>query len=252
MKQTNKILAVVLSLVLVIGSLAACQTTEIPSLQSETYEATVEITFSSDNAALGEAIAKMQNTTKICVDGDDLKVETNATVGTTSVQNIYTYFGGTLYHKQSISADGKSATVLERTSLDEENRAQLLSDVGAGASIEATDFNIQNMEGDELNHTNSCSRITAKAKESLQAIYASKLQGFGTVELQGAEYVIVVENGREEKSTLTCHFAITMNGQSYEITMQVVTDYDYDAAFAITVPADSASYKQVLYSEMFD
>jgi len=251
MKLNKKIMAIILSLVFVTGVFTACQDNNQEVYQTESYAATVEINFSSENEALKQAIAAMSTSGIICVDGDDLKVETEAKVGDTTVEENYVFFGGMLYHKQVVSSGDLSNTVLERTNLKDEERQQLLSDIGAGANISYLDFNIQDMEGDETNGTYICSRITAKAKESLEKIYGSNFKGFGQVELDGAEYTLVVENGREEKSTLTCHFVVTMEGESYEITMQIVTDYDYDASFSIVIPANSASYKQVLYSEIF-
>ena len=252
MRSTNKILALILSLVLVVGVFSACQPESNEPLQTETYAANVQITFSSDNEAMQQAISAMQSSAVICVDGGDLTVETKAEIGSTSVTDKYTYYSGTLYHEQVVSSADLTSTTLERTSLKDETRDQLLSDMGAGAGITPIDFNIQDMEGDENNCTYTCSRVTAKTKESLEKIYGASFAGFGTLVLESAEYVLEVKNGRDESSTLTCNFVITVGETSYNITMQMVTEYDYEASFVIAVPANSASYTQVLYSEMFD
>ena len=252
MRSTNKILALILSLVLAVSAFASCQIEDNQTYQTETYAANVQISFSSDNEAMQNAISAMQTSSEIFVDGGDVKVLTKAEIGTTTVTDKYTYFGGNLYHEQVVTAGDLVSTVLERTSLKDDNREQLLSDIGAGASITPLDFSIQDMEGDTDNCIYTCSRITAKAKESLEKIYGASFAGLGTVALDKAEYVLEVENGRDEKSTLTCHFVITVGNATYNITMEIVTDYDYDAGFSITVPANSSSYKQVLYSEMFD
>jgi hypothetical protein len=252
MRSTNKILALLLSLALVIGVFTACQPESNETLQSETYAANVQILFSSDDEAMKKAIEDMQNSSVIYVDGDDIKVETNASVGTTTITDKYTYFSGNLYHEQVVSSGDMIAKVLERTGLKDETRDQLLNDMGAGASITPLDFNVQNMEGDDKNYTYTCSRITTKAKESLEKIYGARFAGFGRLSLDSAEYVLEGQGGRDEKSTLTCNFVIIAGESTYNITMQIITDYDYDASFSITAPANSSSYKQVLYSEMFD
>ncbi len=240
-----------LTLVLAVGLLASCNTTDTP-LQSDVYVAMVDISFETDDEDMKAAVQAMKSSgSKIYVSGEDMKIEISAELNNISLSDSYVYFGGTLYHENRLTVDGKTSVTLEKAAMSTENRQQLISDIGAGASIDPIDFNVQEMAGDELNYTYNCSRITGKAKESLEAIFASRFIGLNaTVELTGAELTIEGENGRNKSSSLSCHFVITMNGQSYEITMNMNTTYDYDTAFGISAPAGSSSYKQVSYDEI--
>ena len=252
MKMTNKFIALLMAMILVAGVLVSCEQPSAEPLQSSIYKATIEISFENDDADLQAAIDAISSSkSTIYVNGDDMKIETSTAMDKISVTDKYTYFGGTLYHESRVSVDGKESVVLEKASLTKENREQLVSDVGAGASIDPVDFNIQEKEGEGGNYTYNCSRITGKAKDSLQAIFAAKFNGFNaTVELTGAEYTLKVENDRNESSILCCHFSIAMNGKTYNLTMNIKTDYDYDAVFGISAPAGSSSYNQVSYSEI--
>ena len=251
MKSLNRIAAMLLSLILVVGMLASCGGPDVP-LQSDVYVATVEISFETDDEDMKTAVQAMKSSgSKIYVSGEDMKIETSAELNNISLADSYVYFGGTLYHENRLTVDGKTSVTLEKAALSSENRQQLISDVGAGASIDPIDFNIQERDGDELNYTYNCSRITGKAQDSLEAIFASRFGGLNaTVELEAAELTIEGENGRNKSSRLSCHFVITMNGQSYEITMNMNTTYDYDSSFGISAPAGSSSYKQVSYDEI--
>lgn len=251
MKLSNKIIALLLTMVLAIGVLASCDITDGP-LQSDIYAASVEVKFSSENQEIKAVIDTMNRNSKIYVSEEDMMIETSVEMEGISVADNYVYFGGTLYHESRATVNGKTAVELKKASVSGENKDQLIADVGAGASIEPTDFNIQEQDGDSLNCTYTCSRITSKAKESLEAIYGSKFSAIGaTLELSGAEYTLVIKNGRRTSSSLTCHFVIGMNGQSYEVTVEIITSYDYDAVFGISAPSNSSSYMLVGYDEIF-
>ncbi len=251
MKSLNRIAAMLLALVLAVGVLASCGTTDTP-LQSDIYVATVDISFATNDDDMKAAVQAMKSSgSKIYVSGEDMRIETSAELNNILLSDSYVYFGGTLYHESRLTVDGKSSVTLEKAAMSAENRQQLISDVGAGASIEPIDFNVQEKDGDELNYTYNCSRITGKAKDSLEAIFAAKFSGLNaTVELEAAELTVEGENGRTKSTCLSCHFLITMNGQSYEITMHVNTTYDYDTSFGISAPAGSSSYNQVSYDEI--
>ena len=252
MKLLNKIIAFLLLMAVAVGALASCDTPNGP-LQSDTYVANVEVKFSSENAEIKAVVDAMNRNSTIYVSEGDMKIETSVQMDGISITDKYVLFGGTLYHESRATVNGKTAVELKKTSMSDDNRQQLIAEVGAGASIEPTDFNIQEQDGDELNYTYNCSRITGKAKESLEAIYGANFSAIGaTVELSGAEYTLVAENGRTTSSSLTCHFVIGLNGQSYEITAEIITKYDYDATFGISTPANSSSYQLVSYGELFD
>ena len=251
MKLSNKIIAFLLMTVLTVGLLASCGVTDGP-LASDIYAATVEVRFTSESQEIKAVINSMNRTSTLYVSGEDMKLETSVETEGVSITDNYTLFGGTLYHESRATINGKTAVELKKASVSSENKGQLIETIGAGASIEPTDFNIQEQDGDELNFTYTCSRITSKAKESLQAIYAEKLGTIGaTVELSAAEYSLVIKNGRNDSSTLTCHFVIGLNGQSYEVTAEILTTYDYDAVFGISTPQGSSSYTLVGYDEIF-
>ena len=251
MRSINKLTALLLSLILVAGALASCVGPTV-DLQTDTYVASVTIEFATNDDKMKAAVDAMSGSVStLYVSGEDMRIETSAEVNGISLSDNYVYFGGTLYHETRLTVDGKSAVTLEKAAMSAENRQQLISDVGAGASIEPTDFDVQEKDGEEGNYTYTCGGITGKAKDSLQSIFASKFSGLNaTASLASAEFVLETENSRDKSSTLSCHFVIGMNGESYEITMHIYTDYDYEAVFGISAPEGSSSYKQVSYDEI--
>ena len=250
MKSSNKLVAMLLSLIMAAVALTSCYQPTGP-LQSDTYVANVDISFSSEDAEMQSVINSMGRNSKVYVSGDDMKIETSVTMTDLSVIDNYVLFSGTLFHESRISVAGKSVVELKKTSMSEENRKQLIESVGAGASIDPIDFNIQEQDEDGGKTIYNCSRMTSKAKESIEKIYGAKFSAIGaTLTLTDAEYYLVTANERNEKSMLTCHFVVEMNGQTYNITMEIATAYDYDTEFGITTPANSSNYQQVSYDEI--
>jgi hypothetical protein len=147
--------------------------------------------------------------------------------------------------------DGKSTLTLEKADITEEDCGKLLLDVGAGADIDVDDFTLQDRTGDNGNYTYTCASISANAKDSLEAIFASKFQGTGaTVELDDAEYVIETDGSFNKSSMLSCHFSVTVGEKTYEITMHINTTYDYSARFGISFPINPDDYKTVSYKDI--
>jgi hypothetical protein len=176
-----------------------------------------------------------------------MRIETSGGVNGVSLKDNYIYFLGVLYHEQTISNGEDSITSLEMANVGETERAELVSNVGAGVSIDVDDFDNVIQEGT----ISRCTDIKSEAKVSLQKIFASNFADFdATVELTGAEYELETESGRDKSSTLSCHFSIDMNGKVYEITMHISTTYDYDASFAIAAPFNVDEYVLVNYDEI--
>ena len=253
MKSFNKITSLLLLLVLSVGILASCGDPAGPQpQQTDNYVANVEIRFATNDDAMKAAVDAMSSSkSTVYVTKDEMRIETSAEMNEISLTDNYVYFLGILYHENKITVNDQSYAEYKMATVGEADREKLLSDVGAGAGVDVSDFEIQDMTGDEKNAIYTCSNIKDDAKNSLQAIYASNFSALNaTVELSGAEYTLETENGRDKSSTLSCHFVIDMDGKSYEITMHITTTYDYEAKFGISAPFNIDDYIEVGYDEI--
>ena len=253
MKLSNKLMAMLLSFVLVVSMLASCEDPVEQPLQTDNYIANVEIKFATNDDAMKAAVDAMNSSkSTVYVSGDEMRIETLASLNDIMLADNYIFFLGNLYHEQKLTVGEDTMANYEMASVGEADREKLLADIGAGASIDVEDFEISNKEGQDGNISYNCKNIKADARESLQAIYASNFSAFkATVELSGAEFRLETENGRDKSSILSCHFVINMDGQTYEITMHITTTYDYDTVFGISAPVNVDEYVKVNYDEMF-
>lgn len=221
-------------------------------LQSDNYVESIRIKYATNDDKMKAAIDALGTPeTTLTVMGDDLKLVSNATVGNISVSNEYIYIGGTLYHSTTAQITDANVSSFEKAAMDLTQRDQLVSKAGAGASIGISDFLDQQMSKSGNLTIYTCDGITDEARDSLQAIVASKFDGLGAnVRLDSASYILEVKDGRNNASTLSCNFVIDMNGESYEITMHLQCEFNYDAEVSITAPDDTDKYTDTSVDEI--
>ena len=250
MKNIKKLTALILVLILAMSCLASCDFFK-DDLQMDKYVANVRMVFATDDANMKAAIDIMSASSVLTVDGDNISVETNSVINDTSLQDSYTYVDGVVYHSTKITLDDKFAASFEKADMPAENRDALISKIGTGANITLSDFEVQEMTTSGDSNEYACSEITDEARESLQAVFASRFAGLdAVVQLNEAEYILETYKGRTSSSILSCHFTIIMNGKSFDVTVHTYYDYDYDAIINISAPQDADKYNTVSYEDI--
>lgn len=216
-------------------------------LQSDYYAATVQIKYFTDDDKMKATIESMGTPeTSLAVMGKDIRLITSASVNGTSTYSEYIYLNGILYHNNIITVGDKSISSFKKAEMSDSKRDILLSKAGAGANIDISDFVKCDMSRSGKTVIFNCSELNNDAKKSLEAIMSSKFESVSaTVKLNDASFVLYVENDRNESSVLSCDFVITMNGESYKITMELSCSYNYNAPLSMTSPTDVDKYTLV-------
>ena len=215
------------------------------------YLMNVEISFATGDDKMKPAIDALDSSSSvITVDGENIKIETLTALDSSSVKDSYVFVDGVLYRETVVSALGLTAAEYKKADARDLTRDKLYSDVGTAAQIGISDFLTRDMSKTANGYYFSCSNISDSSKDSLVNIFASRFSGVNeaAVILEGAEYTLETEGDRNTISTLSCHFVITMNGESYEITMHILSEYDYSSGAAVTHPEDSDKYTEADYS----
>ncbi|MBR4933566.1 MAG: hypothetical protein IKZ03_03825, partial [Clostridia bacterium] len=160
-----------------------------------------------------------------------------------SVDNEYVYVDGVLYYANTLTVADKSITSLKKAEMDETQIDSVISKAGTGATVDLGDFITHEMTTSGDVTTFTCTEMDEESKASLADVFASKFEGLGAiVRLVDVTYILEVKNDRNQSSTLSCDFVIDMEGESYEITMHLYCDYDYDAEISITAPDNVDAY----------
>lgn len=254
MKIFAKILSTVLIFGAVIGAFASCDgaVNGQQTADDGKYKINVSITYATDDAKLKDAVMAMSvNGATVLFDGENLSVDSTASVGDTSVKESYVLIDGVLYRDMSLTSGGNTATVKEKAAFDEQNRQTLLSDLGAGASVGIADFEDFEISSSGDNTYYDCTNIKAESADSLEKIFGSGLSSVGaSVSLSNAEYQKVMQGEKIVESTLSCHFTVLLAGESYELTMHMIYMYDYTSEVSIAAPEGADSYTAVSYEEI--
>ncbi|MBP3401856.1 MAG: hypothetical protein J6K85_02235 [Clostridia bacterium] len=243
MKIFNKLTALTLVLIMAFTCLASCGLFD----SVESYKATVRTSFTSNDAAMADAIAALEKSeVTLYVYGENLMVVSETSLGDIKLDRAYTVADGTLYNNTTLNAEGKTVTEKEKAPFDQGKRDELLLKVGAGASLDTDDFNnvTESAEGKATAYT--CSGIKDDAKASLIAVFAAKFASLNAgVSMLDAEYYVEKQDGKPVNYILNARFIITINSETYGVNMTIECDYDYNSKVKVTAPDGTDAYTEV-------
>lgn len=263
----RKILVLLLALTLVLGGFTSCddqtdgeggteqsgtnnggdQTGTGEELSSDKYLASVKVSYSSNDSKMNEALSALRGSFySIKADKDKLLITCNAEVGDVIVDREYLYIDGTLYHTTQMMVDGMNVSVNEKANASEEDVDKLIGEIGTGANITKGDFLKIDRESLENGTKYSCSKMSDASKESLARVLSADLGSIGaTVTVEDATYMLTVISDRDVESSFSCNLNVAMKGVNYYVTMTVVIEYDYEASFSLSAPANTEVYSDV-------
>ena len=266
MSTVKKLVALLICLVIACGFVVSC-TPEQPdggenggnenqgggeelNFPTDKYVATVTVEFESDDLKMKDAIAAMGEASyTVTADGTGLMIESSAEIGDISLNEAYIYLNGTLHLATTLGFDGKSASSYKKAAMSEGDRDALLDKIGPGASIGRNDFLKFDMSKEGNYKTYVCSGIKSESKASLCSLFESKFAGSATVNLESAEYTIVLLGNANDSFTLSCVFTVTMDGTDYSVTMNMSCDYEYKD-ISVSAPEDADKYVDVKLSDI--
>ena len=248
MKIFNKSAALTLVLIMAFTCFASCGLFD----SVESYKATVKTSFTSNDAAMAEAIASLEKSeVTLYAYGDNLMVVSGTELGDIKLDKTYTVYDGVLYNNTTLNAEGKTVTKKEKAPFDKEKQDELLLKVGASASLDTDDFNnvTESAAGKATAYT--CSGIKDDAKESLLSIFAAKFASLNAgVSMLDAEYYVEKQDGKAVNYILNARFIITINSETYGVNMTIECDYDYDADVNISAPTGADAYTEATYEDI--
>lgn len=257
MKSFNRALAMLLILVLSLSTLAACNiggdtNDGEENLQTDTYVANIKMSFSTTDEKMKDAVDAMQDlTAKLSVDKKKFKLESTTLSGDITIRQSYIFVASQLYHSIRITAEDGETTNLSKAVISNTDRADLVSSLGAGANIGLSDFKTHDVNKNGKETTYTCSSMFDESKESLSSIMSERFAGIGaTVSVESASYTLKRISGRDSESTFVCNYLISLNGESYRVTLTTTYTYDYTADVNISAPANADEYTDVPYTEI--
>lgn len=250
MKLTNRLLALSLSVMLILGTLVSCNLVTPPAVDTRdvnVYTANVEIRFATTDDKMKDAIDGLSSTATILKNGSDVSVQTLSESESASVSSLYVLTSGMLFHTLSVKVGEHEMEENKTAYADETEINKIVSSIGQGATIDKDDFASVNQS--DGNYT--CSDILDESRASLEGIMAKKLSGIGaTAELVSASLDVTCDGEFIISSILSCDYLIDLNGVSYSVTMRLYVDYDYASEVVIGMPENAGEFEPVNIDEI--
>ena len=244
MKIFNKITALALASALLLISLVSCTPKE------ESYKATVKTSFSSNDAAMAEAIAAFEKSDVILyVSGNNIKLESSTKIADIQLDRRYVAIDGILYNTTALTAGDKAANEMQKAPFGTAEKGEILLALGAGVPLDESDFNTVNENKVGKMTALTCTAIKDDSASALVSFFADKLDSIdATVALVDAQYNVETLDGKIQNYILNASFEITVGGNTYGIDMTVECEYDYKANVKIVAP--EGDFTEVTYKDI--
>jgi hypothetical protein len=264
--MTKRLLSVLLVFVMLVGALSSCKQpekeTDIGELISEadghldSQDHTVNITMSfiSEDDDMRAALEALDSTSiTYAKSGDNINIKLDVVFDNMFVNTSYTVVEDTLYNKIEINATGEIQSLKQRSMLSPAERASVVRDAGAGAVLNHEDFEDVSLEENDSVKIVTCKGIKDESAKTLVDLFKSAY-GASTeaVSISDAELVIRLLDGKYNGMYLTCNYAITVSGVTYEVRLQMSREYDYTTPVSISAPEDAAQYTLVPYDTIIE
>lgn len=250
MKATNKLLATILTLTIVVGLLASCDIVTPPVNDARdpgTYTARVSVRFATNDDKMKDAIDALSSDATVLKDGDNLSVTTLSETEDASIHESYILSGGMLFHSLLVKVGEYSLNEYKMAFVSDGEIESIAARIGQGASVGAEDFKTFENVGSEIVYSD----ILEESKASLVLIMSDKLATIGAeVDITDASLSVTNDGDFIISSVLSCNYEISLNGEVYSVIMRLYTDYDYTSEVMISIPDDADKYQPASLDEI--
>ena len=219
------------------------------TLDTQDHTVNISISFISNDGDMKEALESFDST-KITLrkSGDKINLELNVLFEELFVNTSYTVVSDTLYSKVESNLTGEVKGLYQRAMLTDAERGSIVDSAGAGEVLSWDDFNNVTLEENDAVHIITCRDIKDASVQSLvdtfKTAYAAEID---SVVVSDTELIIRLLDGKYNGMYVSCTYAVTIDGVTYEVRMQLSREYDYTTPISITAPLNSEQYTLVPY-----
>lgn len=263
MNKRTRLIALLLSLIMLIGCLASCDIkkpdggeepggdVQQPEEQSKGCVITTETVFTSENEDMKAAIEKMDSSLVTYIVDGKTSVVGSASVGGTSVSKEYIMVDGVLYAGQAATSEDYSVATYKKAALTTEDAESFLEKVGATSFVDLTDFGTHAIDKRDNVYIYDCTEILPASLERLEEAYLASFATSGAkVEILDAHLVIEKTTKQVMSKKLTISFVISMYGENYDVIMTQTSSYAYEQPVSISLPENIDEYIDASYEEI--
>ena len=264
MKLIIRILSLMLATVLALSSFASCDilmgkpedviADAEAELAKAPYTADIDIEFSTDDPDMQSVISEIRDMhVSLSVNGDDATVSTRISMSDTTVEVDCTFLDEMVYRKDYVKVGNRSGTIYRKAYASDADVKILTEDAAPGSEIDYFDFETVEMQTSGEIKLITCTDVKHESLESIKELLADSLDiSSDAISVSELEYIIRIKDGKYDGIYFTCTYSIGISGEVYDVTLRMVTSYDYTTPVEISVPEDTSEYNNVALEEIID
>lgn len=218
------------------------------ALTETPYTVTMSMDFNTDNAELNAVFDTMSMEFPITVDGDNMAMDMSMALAEGMSAGIkMVVVDQVLYYDMSLFGQN----VKMKATLNEEQYKEFMAESNAEMPIDPSNFATLTMEKVDGKHIITCSGITDEGLTEMNKLLSDSLTAMGADAAVGdLSFVITVNEDKYESMALTAAYSVTVEGQTYTVSMTMNAKYTYEEVAPITAPADADTYEEVSFEDL--
>lgn len=256
--KITKLFAFLLVLIFAFCAMAACAATPEElvadaeeALTKNGYSADFSMSFTSSDPQMNSVLSSIQTSDfEMKVDGDKQWVGMEMYVMGAAMEMEVTVIGNEVYMLYTVDAYGETETVKQKVTMTEEQKKEFLGEVNSTSDLSTFEFEDMTVEKVDGEYIVTCTGVTTESLEELKEIMEQNLGEGLSMTVEDVKLVHVIEDGKYDKSTLSCNYVITVAEEEYTIGMVIEVDFDFEEKVEISAPADADEYEESTYDDI--
>jgi hypothetical protein len=250
----KKILALVLALAMVCAMLVSCGEDAKAilkkadeALQNTPYVMTMKMNFESDNEDVNKIFSLMEMEIPVTIDGKNVALDMSMDVMgyTASIELIIADM--VVYYDMSVLGQ----SVKMKANMNDEQYQEFMEENNTEMVVNPEDFSEITLEVKDGKKYIACAKINEEGIKELNDMMKDFLgEDDASIAVSDITYGVTLKDGKYESMELSCVYAITVGTESYNITMNLGSEFSYDNVKKITAPADADKYQSVDFDEL--
>ncbi len=249
----KKIISLLLLFALMCVTLVSCDNAEKllekanAALLEEPYSMTMKMSFDCDNDEIDKILSMMEIELPMQVDGKNISMKMNMDVmDGYAVEADIRVVDKVMYYNMSILGEDLKV----KSALTDAEYEDFLTESNTQMPVSPDDFANMTVEKKGDKSYIACAEISENALKELNNVLTEGLSVLGVdTEIKNVTYGLTLKDEKYEAMDMTCKYAVTVDGEVYEINFTASMNFEYGNFDKITAPAHAADYEEVSYDD---
>ena len=207
----------------------------------------MKMSFECDDEELNQIFSLMNLDIPVTVDGKNISMDMSMDMMGYTIGNNVTVVDMVVYYNMNMMGQ----SIKMKSTMSEEQYQEFMAENTHEMKLAPDDFAKLTVESKDGKKYIVCDGITEKGLEELNGMVADSLDGIaGEANFNKVAYNVTLNDGKYESVNMTCDYSVTVDGETFNVTMKLSTEYSYDNVAEITAPSDADQYEDVSYSDL--